>query len=116
MDEPLNVAVKMAFLVVMAHQLGVHHPATWVAVQLLPWTTIACMCVSVAALFGAFHKVFLSIAAGLLWALVVLGSTALVVFGAVAFAVIQFGSAEKSERLLGIVSAVGNAIIARIIV
>jgi hypothetical protein len=109
-EDIINSTVKLAFVALVAHQVGVHRPELWTAAQLLPWPTIAFICVSASALFGAFHKVFAGMASGVLWLLLVLCSLALVLASAVIASVIHFGSAERSERVINALVATLNAI------
>lgn len=110
-----NLCVKVAFTALVSHYIGSHtNTETLSAIPLLPWPTIACVCISVAALFGAFHKVAVSIASGLLWAFVTLASIALVLTSAVAFAVVQFGTPQHSERIVQTLISIGTAIASRI--
>lgn len=112
LEDGVNMGVKVAFMALVAYQIGMHTPGAWTHVSTLPWHVIAAASVTVAALYGAFHKVVASVASTVVWVATTLLVTALVVGAVVLFGIIQFGTAEKSERAFNAVASVGNAIFA----
>jgi hypothetical protein len=114
-DDAVNMAVKVAFVALVLHQLGLYQPDLWSRLGELPWLSIALASVSVAAIYSAFHDVLQAVAKGALWLAVVLGLASITVCSLFAFCLIQFGPADKSDRAFAAIMHAGNATFARLV-
>ena len=114
-DEAVNLAVRLAFVAMVLHQLGVYEPGMWATLAALPWPSITMASVSAAALFAAFHGVITGVAKGALMLTLILGTAAIATGGALALCLIQFGSADRSNRVFDALMSAGNSTLARLV-